>query len=397
MPVINSLANAKEEMSGWREELHQHPQTSYEEEYASDFVKRKLTEWGIPFKDGYAVTGIVATIEGQSTKSGKAIGLRADMDALNITEKTNLPYASKNPGKMHACGHDGHTSTLLGVARHLNETKNFDGTVHLIFQPAEEGGGGAHRMIKEGLFKDFPMDAVYGYHNWPSVPRGQAGLRAGPLMACSDDIIINVHGKGGHAAMPHNTIDPMIVAAHIITAIQTIVSRNVDPVDKAVISITNMHCGTGADNIIADTAEMFGSVRAFTEETRAILEKRLPEVAQQIAAAFGATVDAKYIRCYDPTINSAPETDICAEVAKELLGDDNVDIDTPPCMGAEDFGAYLAEKPGCYIFLGQGEKDKNSPHNQNLHSPYYDYNNELLPVAASYFAKLVEKIMPANK
>lgn len=394
MPVINSLANAKDEMAEWRHELHQNPQTCFKEEFASNFVKQKLTEWGIPFKDGIAETGIVATIEGQKTDSGKAIGLRADMDALDITEKTGLPYASNNPGKMHACGHDGHTSSLLGVARHLNETKNFNGTVHLIFQPAEEGGGGAHRMIKEGLFKDFPMDAVFGYHNWPAVPRGQAGLRAGPQMACSDDLFINVYGKGGHAAMPHTTIDPMIVAAHIITAVQSIVSRNVDPIDQAVVSITNMHCGTGADNIIPDTAEMFGSVRAFTEETRSILEKRIPEVAENVAAAFGATAEVKYIRGYDPTVNTAPETEICAEVARDLLGDENVDAETPQCMGAEDFGAFLAEKPGCYIFLGQGEADENSPHNQNLHSPYYNYNDEILPIAASYFAKLVERVMP---
>ena len=396
MPVINSIANAKDEMSAWRHELHQNPQTCYEEEFASNFVKQKLTEWGIPFKDGIAVTGIVATIEGQSTSSGKSIGLRADMDALDITEKTNLPHASKTTGKMHACGHDGHTSTLLGVARHLNETKNFNGTVYLIFQPAEEGGAGAHRMMAEGLFKDFPMDAVYGYHNWPMEPKGKIGMRAGPLMACSDRVNISVTGKGGHAAMPHMTIDPMIVSAHIITALQSIVSRNVDPIDQAVISITNMNCGTGAENIIADTAEITGSIRAFTEETRRLLEKRIPEICENVAKAFGAEASAEYVRGYDPTINSAAETDICTTVARELVGEDNVDTGTPPCMGAEDFGAFLTEKPGCYIFMGQGEADEKSPHNQSLHSPYYDYNNEILPLAASYFAKLVEKTLPTE-
>lgn len=397
MPVINSIANAKEEIAAWRHELHQNPQTGFEEKFASNFVKQKLTEWGIPFEDGIAVTGIVATIEGQKSDSGKSIGLRADMDALNITEKTGLPYASKNPGKMHACGHDGHTSTLLGAAKYLNETKNFNGKVHLIFQPAEEGMGGAHKMIEEGIFERFPMDAVYGYHNWPTEKRGRIGLRPGPLMASSDQIKITVKGKGGHAALPHLTIDPMVVAAHIITALQSVVSRNVNPVEEAVMSITNMHCGTGADNIIADSAELVGSVRAFTEETRSLLEKRIPEIAENVAKAFGAEVDAVYSRGYDPTINSEAETLICAEVAKDVLGDDNVDDQTDPTMGAEDFGAFLTLKPGCYIFVGQGENDPNSPHSQSVHSPFYDYNDEILPIAASYFAKLVEKTLPLEK
>lgn len=397
MPVINSLAHAKEEMADWRHELHRNPQTCYEEEFAAAFIQKKLTEWGIPFKAGIGVTGVVATIEGRSTDSGKAIGLRSDMDALNITEKTNLDYASKTPGKMHACGHDGHMATLLGVARYLNETRNFNGKVHLVFQPAEEGGAGAMRMMEDGLFKDFPMDAIYGYHNWPQKQIGTAGLRAGPLMACSDDIFIDVTGKGGHAAMPHNTIDPMIVSAHIITAIQSIVSRNVDPIENAVISITNLHCGTGADNIIPETAEMFGSVRAFTEETRALLERRIPEVAENVAKAFGATAIARYVRNYDPTINSAAESVLAAEVIQDVLGAEHVDTETPPVMGAEDFGAFLSEKPGCYIFIGQGTGDENSAHDQSVHSPYYNYNDDILPIAATYFAKLVEKALPLEE
>ncbi len=399
MPVINSVAAMKDEVASWRHELHQNPQTAYEEEYISAFIAKKLTEWKIPFKKGIAKTGIVATIEGQKTDSGKALALRADIDALDITEKTNLPYASKNKGKMHACGHDGHTSILLGTAKYLAAGRNFNGKVHLIFQPAEEGGAGAVKMIEEGLFRDFPADAVYGLHNWPWLETGKIATRKGPLMASSDEIEIVVKGKGGHAAMPHMTVDPIVAASHIVVALQSIVSRNLDPVDQGVVTIANFEAGTGAHNIIGDTAKLVGTVRAFKPETRAFIMKRIEEIASQVAGAFQAeacvTVSAGG---YDPTVNTDNEVDIAVAAAADVVGAQNVIADIPPCMTAEDFGAYLTQRPGAFIFVGQGVPgDPQSRHNHGLHSPYYDFNDDLLPIGTSWFAKLVESHMPLEK
>ena len=398
MPVINRVAAMKDEMAEWRHELHQNPQTKYEEEYASALVAKKLTEWGIPFKKGIAKTGIVATIKGQKTGSGKTIGLRGDMDALDIVEKSGQPWASKNPGKMHACGHDGHTTTLLGTAKYLAETRNFDGTVHLIFQPAEEGGRGAHKMIEEGLFKDFPCDYVFGIHNWPYLPVGKAAMRAGPLLASVDEFEITITGVGGHAAMPHVTVDPIMVSAHLVTALQTIVSRNVDPVGTAVLSITNLNAGTGAFNIIADTAKLTGTVRTFDNKIRQQIRERIETMCTSICAAFGAQFHMDYDFNIDPTVNSKDGVEMAARAVGNILGDKNVETDCPPCMGGEDFGAYLAQKPGAFILLGQGvEKDKDSPHNHGLHSPFYDFNDEILPIGVSYFSRLVEEAMPLTK
>lgn len=394
MPVINSVAAMKDEIAALRRDLHRHPQTSYEETYAAALVARQLTAWGIPFESGIAVTGIVATIEGQKSDSGKAVGLRADMDALDITEKSGREWASTFPGKMHACGHDGHTSILLGAAKYLSENRNFNGKVHLIFQPAEEGGGGAYKMIEEGLFKKFPMDAVYGLHNWPYMKIGQIGTRKGPLMASSDSLTITIKGVGGHAAMPHKTVDPIVVASHIVTALQSIVSRNVDPVDQAVVTITNLNAGTGAFNIIGDSAVMSGTVRAFTRETRKFLHDRLRAIVQSVAAAFMAEAEVEIFDGYDPTINSDREAEIAAAAAAAVVGEANVHTNIPPVMGAEDFGAYTAEKPGAFIFLGQGVDEKDSPHNYGLHNPHYDFNDDAIPVGVSYFAKLVEELMP---
>lgn len=397
MPVINSVAAMKDEIAALRRELHQNPQTSYEETFASGLVQKQLTAWGIPFKAGIATTGIVATIEGQRTDSGKAMGLRADMDALDIIEKSGQPWVSKNPGKMHACGHDGHTSILLGAAKYLSENRNFNGKVHLIFQPAEEGGGGAYKMIEEGLFRDFPMDSVYGLHNWPWLKAGQVGTRKGPLMASSDSLKITITGKGGHAAMPNKTVDPVLVVSHIVTALQSIVARNVDPVDQAVVTITNIQAGTGAFNIIPDTATMTGTFRAFTRETRALLRDRIVDIVAHTAQAFMAQAEVEIFDGYDPTVNSGPETDIAAAAAIAVVGEGNVFTDIPPVMGAEDFGAYTSAGPGAFIFLGQGVEGKDSPHNHGLHSPYYDFNDEVIPVGVSWFAKLVETNMPLEK
>ncbi|MEC7028918.1 MAG: M20 aminoacylase family protein [Pseudomonadota bacterium] len=395
MPVINSIANDKDEVAAWRQELHQNPQTCYEEEFASAFVKKKLMEWGIPFKENIAKTGVVATIEGQKTDSGKRIGLRADMDALDITEKSGVAHASKNPGKMHACGHDGHTATLLGAAKYLSENRNFNGTVHLIFQPAEEGGRGAHKMIEEGLFKDFPCDAVYGLHNWPWMPAGKVATRVGPLLASVDEFEITITGVGGHAAMPHQTNDPAIIASQLVMGLQSIVSRNVDPVETAVLSITNMNVGTGAFNIIGDVAKLSGTVRTFNNDIRHKIKKRIEDMLEYTCKAYGAECHMDYDFNIDATINTPDGVVAAVEALKEVVGEENIDADCAPCMGGEDFGAYLTEKPGAFIFVGQGvEGDEKSPHNHGLHSPYYDFNDDIIPVGASFFARVVEKSMP---
>lgn len=398
MPVINRVAAFQDEIAEIRRALHQNPQTSYEETFASDTVAKKLTEWGIPFKRGIAVTGIVATIEGQKTDSGKTIGLRADMDALDITEKSGQDWASRTPGKMHGCGHDGHTSILLSTAKYLQETKNFNGKVHLVFQPAEEGGRGADRMMDDGLFRDFPMDEIYGLHNWPWLPLGRVEMRAGPLMANVDEFEIVITGKGGHAAYPQETIDPVIVGTQLIAALQTIVSRANTPTDPLVVSVTNFQAGTGAFNVIGDTATMTGTVRSFSDETRQLARKRVHDICDGVAAAFGATINIPvYQFGTDATINTAPETDFAAAVAAQIVGPENVSTNAALCMGGEDFGSFLKHKPGCYIFMGQGVRDDKSPHNHGLHSPFYDFNDDLIPVASSYFAALVESRLKLDK
>jgi hippurate hydrolase len=385
-------------MAEWRRELHQNPQTSYEEEFASAFVAKKLTEWGIPFKKGIAKTGIVATIKGQKSSSGKTIGLRADMDALDIEEKSGQPWASKNPGKMHACGHDGHTATLLGAAKYLAETRNFDGTVHLVFQPAEEGGNGAHKMIEEGLFRDFPCDYMFGVHNWPGIPLGKAATRVGPLLASVDGFDITITGNGGHAAMPHATVDPIVVAAQLVLALQTVISRNVDPVGTAVLSVTNLNAGTGAFNIIGDTAKLTGTVRTFDNALRQKIHKRIGEIGEHVCAAFGATFAMEYDFGTDVTVNSKDGVEMAVRAIGTVLGEKNIDTDCPPSMGGEDFGAYLTKCPGAFLLIGQGvEKDKDSPHNRGLHNPYYDFNDDILPVGVSFFSKLVEDTLPLAK
>lgn len=398
MSLINSIAAIKDEITACRRELHQNPQTSYEETFASDLVAKKLTEWGIPFKRGIAVTGIVATIEGQKNTSGKAIGLRADMDALDMIEASGQAWASKIPGKMHGCGHDGHTAMLLGAAKYLSETRNFDGKVHLIFQPAEEGGAGAIRMIEEGLFKDFPMQSVFGMHNWPGIPKGKISLRTGPIMASSDSFEITLTGKGGHAALPHLTIDPIVAGSQIVVALQSIVARGVDPIDQGVVSITNFKAGYGASNVIPESAFLSGTFRSFRVETRKFLQRRIEEIATAVAGAMQVKIEIIINDGYDPTINSKAEAEFCAKVARSVVGDANVDEDVAPCMGAEDFGAMLQEVPGCYIMMGQGEPDKKvSPHNKFLHDTGYDFNDEIIPTGIEYWARIAEAAMPLEK
>lgn len=394
MNIRNSIQDLADEIAGYRRALHENPQTAFEETFASGLVKEKLSAWGIPFEDGIAVTGIVATIEGESNKSGRVIGLRADMDALDILEAENKPHVSKIPGKMHGCGHDGHTAMLLGAAKYLSENRNFDGKVHLIFQPAEEGAGGAHKMISEGLFKRFPMDSVYGLHNWPKIPKGQIALRSGPIMAAAERFDITITGKGGHAAMPHKTIDPIVIGAQVVSALQTLVSRARDPLDPVVISITNFNAGTGAFNVIPDTATLSGTMRAFEPETRARMIARIGEVVSDTAAMMGGVGECVFVPGgYDPTVNTEAETAFCAGVAKALVGEANVDTNVAPSMGAEDFGAMLQAVPGCYIWMGQGEADAASNHNQGLHTPRYDFNDDIIPMGIEYWVRVVEGVL----
>jgi len=397
MPVLNRAAALKDEATVWRRELHQNPQTKYEEEFASALVAQKLTEWGIPFKKGIAKTGIVATITGNKNDSGKTLGLRADMDALDILEKSGQPHASKTPGKMHACGHDGHTATLLATAKYLNETKNFNGQVHLVFQPAEEGGNGANKMIDEGLFRNFKIDYMFGIHNWPGVPTGKIGMRPGPLLASVDEFHITIKGVGGHAAMPHATIDPVVVTSQIVTALQSVVARNVDPIDTVVVSVTNFHAGSGAFNIIPDEAKLIGTVRAFNNETREKVIARMKSIIEGIATSMGATAECDFMFHNYATVNDTKAVEMAARAASVVVGENNVDQETPPSMGGEDFSAYLREKPGAFIFVGQGVPEKDSPHNRGLHHPGYDFNDEIIPIGVSYFATLVEQNLPLEK
>jgi len=395
MHIRNSIAALKDEIAAYRRALHEHPQTAYEETFANDLIASKLTEWGISFDCGLAQTGIVATIRGQKTDSGKSIALRADMDALNMTETSGQPWASKTPGKMHGCGHDGHTAMLLGAAKYLSENPDFNGTVHLIFQPAEEGGAGAIRMIEQGLFQKYKIDAVYGLHNWPGLPIGTIGLRPGPIMASSDTFEITLTGKGGHAALPHTTIDPIAAGAQIVSALQTVLSRQIDPVDQAVLSVTNFNAGSGASNVIPDTATFIGTWRTFKPETRAFIKQRIEDITKTIAQAFGVKASFVFNDGYDPTINDPAQAAFCAGIAKDLLGAQNVFDSVEPCMGAEDFGAMLAQVPGCYIWMGQGLPDQpNSPHNKGLHNSGYDFNDEIIPIGIEYWTRLVQTMLP---
>lgn len=395
MTKRNSIPPMKEEVAGWRRELHQHPGLKFEEDYASDFVAAKLTEWGIPFKRGLGKTGIVGIIEGKKNTSGKTIGLRADLDALPITETSGQPWMSKISGKMHACGHDGHTSTLLGAAKYLNETKNFNGRVLLIFQPGEEGGRGAFAMMRDGLFKDdLKCDAVYALHNWPALPLGTAGIRPGPMMAAVDLFTIKIGGVGGHAAYPARCVDPIVIGSSLVTALQGIVARMVPPQEMAVLSVTNFNAGTGAFNVIPDSAEITGTVRTFNPDIRDLMENRIKKMATEICSSYNAKVSVDYEREIDPTINHPDHTLVAAEAMGRILGTENVNTNIQPTLGGEDFGGMLMAVPGAYIFVGQGTADPASPHNRGLHNPGYDFNDDLLPIGMDYFAELVESGLP---
>ena len=389
MTVIKEIKLLHDEMTEWRRDIHQHPELKFEENRTSDLVAAKLEEFGIEIHRGLARTGVVGTIR---NGDGPSIGLRADMDALPLEEKNTFKHASSNPGKMHACGHDGHTAMLLGAAKHLAASKNFKGTVNLIFQPAEEGGGGGELMIKEGLFEMFPVDSVYGLHNWPGMPAGTFGVGSGPIMAAADMFDLTINGRGGHAALPDQCIDPIVVASQVVSALQTITSRNTHPVDSVVITVTQIHAGD-AYNVIPDSVQMHGTVRTFQTETREKIPSSMLRVAEGVCAAYGTTCELNYMSGYPATINSVPETEISAKAVVDLLGEDKIILNPTPSMGAEDFSYMLEARPGCYVWLGIGPGKGEA--GCMLHSSRYDFNDDVLPTGASYWVKLVENELPA--
>ncbi len=392
MFILPRLKELHPELTAWRRDLHAHPQTAFEETYASDLVARELGKMGIAVHRGLAKTGVVGTLAGKQSGRGdvKAIGLRADIDALDITEANEVPHKSQFPGKMHACGHDGHTTMLLGAAKYLAETRNFAGTVQFIFQPAEENEGGGRVMVEEGLFQKFPVDVVFGMHNWPGMDVGTFAMKPGPLMAAFDVFEIIVTGKGTHAAMPHLGIDPIVVTSHLVTALQTLVSRNVNPLDELVVSVTQFHAGD-TWNVVPPTAMLRGTVRTFRKEVQDMAESGMQRIVEQICSAFGATGTLRYERRYPATVNSPRETEWSANVAKAVAGESNVNCNPQPCMGGEDFSFMLEQRPGCYVWIGNGPSDND----RLLHNPRYDFNDEILPLGATYFAKLVETLLPA--
>jgi amidohydrolase len=387
MPILNSAIEMQPEIAKWRRHLHEMPELQYDVHKTAAFVANKLREFGCDeVVTGIGRTGVVAIIKGNKG-SGTTIGLRADMDALPITEATGLPHASKTPGKMHACGHDGHTAMLLGAAKHLAETRNFTGSVALIFQPAEEGGAGGRAMVRDGMMERFAISQVYGMHNMPGLDVGKFAIRLGAIMASTDEFTITVKGRGGHAAMPHRTIDPVFVSAQLVNAFQGIVSRNADPLESLVISVTQFHAGD-AQNVIPQSAELGGTVRTLNSEMRDFAEMRMKEVAAGVASAYGAEIDIRYHRNYPVTFNHEHETHFAIDIASGLSGAANVDTNTPPVMGGEDFSYMLEARPGAFIFIGNGET-------AYLHHPEYDFNDDIIPHGVSYWVSLAETALKA--
>ncbi|RXH17364.1 M20 aminoacylase family protein [Bradyrhizobium guangzhouense] len=389
MPIVNRIAALSDEMAAWRHDFHENPELLYEVHRTAGIVADKLREFGCDeVVTGIGRTGVVGVIRGRKSTSGKAIGLRADMDALPIMEAADVPYASKIPGKMHACGHDGHTAMLLGAAKYLAETRNFDGTAVMIFQPAEEGGGGGKAMVEDGLMTRWNIDQVYGMHNMPGLAEGHFATTPGPLLASSDNIQITVRGKGGHAgATPHQAIDSVLIGSQIVGALQSIVARNVNPLQSAVVSITQFHAGT-AFNIIPETAELSGTVRTLDPEVRDLVERRIGEVADSVARAYGGSAETKYTRMYPVTFNHAREAGVAADVARDIVGADRVNDRIIPMMGAEDFSFMLQERPGAMVLVGMGESPA-------CHHPAYVFNDNILGHGASFWVRLIETAMPA--
>ena len=388
MNIVEKIIQQQAEISAIRRDIHANPETAFEELRTSGLVASKLESWGIEVHRGLAKTGVVGKLTCGSGIGGRAIGLRADMDALPIQEKNNFGYKSKNAGRMHACGHDGHTAMLLGAAKYLAQSKNFEGTVYFIFQPAEEGEGGGREMVNEGLFEKFPVDAVFGMHNWPGIPVGQFAVMPGPMMASSDNFEIRIIGRGAHAAMAHHGIDPVVIGAELVLALQTLVSRSISPVDPAVLSVTQFQAGE-AINAIPSEAQLRGTVRAFKPRVQDKIEAGIKRLANGIAAAHGATAQVTYQRRYPPTVNSPAESLIAAAVLEKMVGTENVLRDLQPTMGAEDFAFMLQARPGCYVWIGNGPGEGGCM----LHNPQYDFNDEILPIGSSYWVQLTEHML----
>jgi amidohydrolase len=383
LPVLNRIADAASEIAEWRHDLHRHPELLYDLHRTAEVVADRLRGFGLDeVATGLGRTGVVGVLHGRSGPGGRTVALRADMDALPITEITGKPWASTVDGRMHACGHDGHTAMLLGAARHLAETRAFEGTIVFVFQPAEEGGGGAMAMIDDGLFERFPVDEIYGLHNMPGLDVGRFAIRPGPIMAAADRLTIDITGRGGHAAKPHDTIDPVLVGAHMVTALQSIVSRTVDPLHAAVVSITQFNAGT-TDNVIPQTAQLSGTVRALDPVVRQTVEAKIHHIARATADLFGAEAAVTYRRGYPVTVNDPSAARFAADVARRIVGDAAVSEDVAPMMGAEDFSYYLERKPGAFIFMGNGPS-------AGLHHPAYDFDDGAIAYGTSWWVALAE-------
>lgn len=394
MDFSTSLLTDFAQVQAIRRSLHSRPELCFEEHHTADLIARTLAQWDIPVLRGLGGTGVVGILKNGS--SPRAIGLRADMDALPVHELNRFPHASQHPGRMHACGHDGHMAMLLGAAQHLARSRKFDGTIYLVFQPAEEGGGGALKMMQDGLVEKCPMDAIFGMHNWPGLPEGHFAVTPGPMMASSNEFEVVVRGKGAHAAQPHKGVDPIMAAIQIVQGWQTIITRNRNPLEAAVLSVTQIHSGS-ATNVIPDEARIVGTVRTFSHAPLDLIELRMEQMATQIAAAFGAQIGFDFKRNYPALINHPQETAFAIGVMQELVGPDCVDVAVEPSMGAEDFAFMLQELPGAYVFIGNGEgRHRDAGHGLgpcNLHNASYDFNDRLLPLGASYWVRLAEKFL----
>ena len=390
MRLIDSILADAAAIAAVRRDIHAHPELCFEEQRTSDVIAKQLTDWDVPIHRGMGKTGVVGIIRNGS--SARAVGLRADIDALPMTEHNRFAHASQYAGKMHACGHDGHVAMLLAAAKHLSKHRNFDGTVYVVFQPAEEGGGGAREMIKDGLFDKYPMEAIFGAHNWPGMQVGQFAIKSGPSFASSNEFKITIRGKGAHAAMPHNGVDPVPVACQMVQAFQTIITRNKRPIDAGVISVTMIHTGE-ATNVVPESCVIEGTVRTFTLEVLDLIERRMRSIAEHTSAAFEASCEFEFARNYPPTINHASETEFARQVMSELVGADNV-LEFEPTMGAEDFSYFLLEKPGAYFLIGNGDgSHRQGGHGMGpcmLHNPSYDFNDDLIPLAATLWVRLAE-------
>ncbi|MFO1185390.1 MAG: M20 aminoacylase family protein [Bauldia sp.] len=389
MPIVNRFSEFQPDLVAWRRDFHRFPEVLYEVHRTAGTVADRLRSFGVDdVVTGIGRTGVVAVIRGRRTSSGRVVGLRADMDALPITETSGMPHASQNPGMMHACGHDGHTTMLLGAARYLAETRNFNGTVVAIFQPAEEGGAGGRAMVDDGLMERFGIEQVFGLHNMPGMPVGTIGTRPGPIMAATDDVAITLSGRGAHAARPHAGLDLVVAASAIVQALQSVVSRTVDPLESVVVSMTKIHIGE-ATNVIAESGTLAGTVRTLKAEIRDLVEARVKAIVRGVASAYGVTAEVHYRRNYPVTRNHSTETEFAAAVAEEVVGAGNVHRSIAPIMGGEDFSFMLEARPGAFLFIGQGDTP-------GLHNPAYDFNDEIIPIGCSFWARLAETAMPLD-